>query len=294
MPSLKEIRIRIESVKSTMQITSAMRLVSASKLRKAQNVILKLRPYNKKLNQILSHLKSSVGSDELGYLFTERTPEKILIIPVSSNRGLCGPFNANIIKQTVQLISDEYSLQHAKGNLELITIGKKVTDFFTKRKYKVLSSHDHLLDKSDYNAISQLSDEIIRQFKGGKWDRILLIFNQFVNPAVQKVRVFQYLPVLEEVKSEVKTVEEINYMFQPDKSEILENLIPQSLKSRFYSVITESVASEHGARMTSMQKATDNANELTKELKLIYGKARQATITKELIEIVTASEAAQA
>lgn len=294
MPSLKEIRIRIESVRSTMQITSAMRLVSASKLRKAQNVILKLRPYNKKLNQILSHLKGSVDTSDLGYLFENKTPEKVLIIPVSSNRGLCGPFNANIIKQTLQLISEVYPVQHSKGNLELITIGKKSTDFFTKRKYNVISSHDRLLDKSDFAAVSSFSDDLIRQFKSGKWDRIIVIYNQFVNAAVQKINVFQYLPIVEEVKPDQTSHEEINYIFQPDKMEILEKLIPQSLKSRFYSIIAESVASEHGARMTSMQKATDNANELTKELKLIYGKARQATITKELIEIVTASEAAQA
>lgn len=294
MSSLKEIRIRIESVRTTMQITSAMRLVSASKLRKAQNVILKLRPYNKKLNEILTHLKGSVDTSDLGYLFENKFPEKVLIIPVSSNRGLCGPFNANIIKQTLQLLTGEYATQYSKGNVDLITIGKKTTDFFTKRKYNVIDSRDGLLEKSDFTTISQFSENLISQFKIGRWDRIIIIYNQFVNPAVQKINAFQYLPVVDDAKHADIGHSEINYIFQPDKIEILEKLIPQSLRSRFYSIIAESVASEHGARMTSMQKATDNANELTKELKLVYGKARQASITNELIEIVTASEAAQA
>jgi F-type H+-transporting ATPase subunit gamma len=294
MAGLKEVRIRIASVKTTLQITSAMKLMAASKLRKAQSAILRLRPYAIKLNEILQNLSSSIGDSEEDMYTKQRTPEKILIIVVASNRGLCGGFNMNVIKMANSLIAGKYAVQNRKNNVSLITIGRKVTDYFTKRNYRVISSHDELFDNLTYENVTPMAEQVMKAFVEKEYDEVFIIYNQFKNAAVQYLQVEPYLPIKPpkpEEKTAVKTTVLSNYIFEPDMETILHDLVPRSLKIQLYKAILDSFASEQGARMTAMQKATDNAQEMIKELQLSYNKARQAAITKELLEIVSGAEA---
>lgn len=291
MPNLKEVRIRIASVKSTQQITSAMKMVAASKLRKAQNAILKMRPFAAKLKDILQNLSASLDSGD-GNLFTQqRSPEKVLIVVLTSNRGLCGAFNTNILRTAVQRIQGDYAAQFNAGNVSLLTIGRKGSEFFAKRGYNMISTHDSVFDKLTYENVSVIASSVMNAFVDKHFDRVDIVYNQFKNAVVQRVVVEQFLPVEAPSKSDVVAKSNTDYIFQPSKEEIVEELIPKSLKIQFYKAVLDSYASEHGARMTAMHQATDNAGELIKELNLAYNKARQAAITKEILEIVSGAEA---
>lgn len=291
MPNLKEVRIRIASVKSTQQITSAMKMVAASKLRRAQNAILKMRPYAAKLKEILQNLSASLDSGD-GNLYTQqRSPEKLLIVVLTSNRGLCGAFNTNILRTAAQRIQIDYASQLKAGNVSVLTIGRKGTEFFSKRGYNVISSHDSVFDSLTYENVSVIASNVMNDFADKKFDRIDIVYNQFKNAVVQRVVVEQFLPVEEPAKTDVVAKVNTDYIFLPSKEEIVEELIPKSLKIQFYKSVLDSYASEHGARMTAMHQATDNAGDLIKELNLAYNKARQAAITKEILEIVSGAEA---
>lgn len=293
MAGLKEVRLRISSVKTTLQITSAMKLMAASKLRKAQTAILRLRPYALKLNEILQNLSSSIGDSGEDMYIKQRAPEKILLIVIASNRGLCGSFNMNVIKMTNNLISGTYAAQFRKDNVNLVCIGKKVSDYFRKRNYKVIEVRDDLFDNLAYENVIPLAEKVMKAFVDKEYDEIFIIYNQFKNAAVQQLQVEQYLPIKPqpEVHKAVKTTVLSNYIFEPDKETIIRELIPKSLRIQLYKAILDSFASEQGARMTAMQKATDNAQEMIRDLQLSYNKARQAAITKELLEIVSGAEA---
>jgi F-type H+-transporting ATPase subunit gamma len=291
MPNLKEVRIRIASVKSTQQITSAMKMVAASKLRKAQNAILKMRPFAAKLKDILQNLSASLDSDD-GNLYSQlRSPEKVLLVVLTSNRGLCGGFNANILRTAVQRIRVDYASQFQAGNVSVLTIGRKGTEFFNKRGYNVISSHDSVFDRLTYENVSVIALSVMAAFADKHFDRVDIVYNQFKNAVVQRVVVEQFLPVEAPAKSDVVAKSNTDYIFLPSKEEIVEELIPKSLKIQFYKSVLDSYASEHGARMTAMHQATDNAGDLIKELNLAYNKARQAAITKEILEIVSGAEA---
>ncbi len=290
MSGLKDIRTRIDSVNSTMQITSAMKLVAASKLRKAQNAILTMRPYAAKLQEILQNLSSGLENTEDGVYSQIRPEEKILLIPISSNRGLCGAFNANIIKATKRHIEANYKSQQENGSLHILTIGKKVSEFFVKEGFQVVDTRDDLFDHISFNDVSTLAQILMDDFVAKKYDKIEFVYNAFKNAASQVVTVEQFLPVLPPENVE-ESESNTDYIFEPSKETIVSELIPKSLKIQFYKNILDSNAAEHGARMTAMHQATDNATELIKDLKLTYNKARQAAITNEILEIVSGAEA---
>ena len=293
MANSKEIRTRLVSVASTRQITSAMKMVSAAKLKKAQDAVLQLRPYAQKLQEILGSLSNSdnEGSSE----FTrEREIEKVLVIIVTSNRGLCGAFNVNVIKQAFQMVQEKYSNQLSNKKVSFIAIGKKGADFLKRRNLPIYDLNTNLFDKVNFENVSTYASGIMADYVEGKFDRVELVYNQFKNAAVQILRSEQYLPVAKAV--EVKKVgsgtsTNIDFIFEPSKSQIIKELIPKSLKIQLFKAVLDSVASEHGARMTAMHKATDNATDLLKELRLQYNKARQAAITNEILEIVAGAEA---
>jgi F-type H+-transporting ATPase subunit gamma len=292
MPSLKEVRIRIASVKSTQQITSAMKMVAASKLRRAQNAILRMRPYAAKLKEILQNLSASIDSAGDNVYARQSKANKVLIVVLTSNRGLCGAFNSNIIKTTLQFMSEKYLGAYNEGNLSLITIGRKGSEFFTKRGYKVVSSNDSLYDELTWDNAATIATELMLSFAALEYDRIEIVYNQFRNAAFQQIIVEQFLPI-EPPKPDttVSNKNQVDYVFEPSQEEIVNELIPKSLKIQFYKALLDSFASEHGARMTAMHQATDNARDLLKELNLAYNKARQASITKEILEIVSGAEA---
>ena len=293
MANLKEVRIRIASVKSTQQITSAMKMVAASKLRKAQTAIIKLRPYAAKLQEFLQNLSVSLDAGDTSSVYSvQRHPEKVLLVVISSNRGLCGAFNANVIKMANNLMADKYASQDQKGNVSLMTIGKKATEFYRRKNYKVIESHDDVFNHLSFENVSVIAENVMNLFSNKSFDRIEIIYNQFKNAATQKLLTEQFLPVLPPAKDETKKKNsKVDYIFEPSKEEIVLDLIPKSLKIQFYKALLDSYASEHGARMTAMHQATDNAQELLKDLKLAYNKARQASITGEILEIVGGAEA---
>ena len=285
MPNLKEIKSRITSVKSTIQITSAMKMVSAAKLKKAQDAIIQLRPYSNKLTEIMSSV-SSASEDSSQNKYSEvRVINKILLVPITSNRGLCGGFNANILKKTVEIEKE----LNSKSELTILSIGKKSSEFFKKNKYNVHSTHDDVFQDVNYEDVSKIAELILNDFVNEKFDKVILVYNQFKNAATQIVMQEDFLP-LNKTQSE-NSQEAIDYIYEPGKDEILNELIPKSLKTQLFKAILDSNASEHGARMTAMHKATDNATELKNELTLSYNKARQAAITGEILEIVGGAEA---
>ena len=284
MANLKEIRNRISSVGSTMQITSAMKMVSAAKLKRAQDAIIQMRPYANKLTELLVNLSSSLDSSEGGGFSSLRDINSILIVAVTSNRGLCGGFNANVIKSAVSLTNNDYK----DKNVSIVSIGKKSSKFFRKDGFNLVSTHDDIYSDLSYDNISLISESIMNDYLQGTYDKVILVYNQFKNAATQKIMNESYLPV--EAPSEQDIVIG-DYIFEPQKEEIVEELIPKSLKTQLYKAVLDSHASEHGARMTAMHKATDNASELKKELTLSYNKARQAAITAEILEIVGGAEA---
>ena len=290
MPSLKEVRNRIVSVGSTMQITSAMKMVSAAKLKRAQDAITQMRPYANKLKELLENVSASVDASE--NVYARNTGGKnVLIIAISSNRGLAGAFNSNIIKKTNQLIKNEY----AGSNVTVLSIGKKVQDAFKRTQYGIsgsdLPNHaGNLFDKLNFANTSVVADKIMEAFLTKQFDKVVLVYNQFRNAAVQIPTEEQLLPLVP-TKSVGSSTSKVDYIFEPSLENIVNELIPRSVKTQFYKAILDSVASEHGARMTAMHKATDNAQAMQKELKITYNKARQAAITKEILEIVGGAEA---
>ena len=288
MANLKEIRGRITSVGSTMQITSAMKMVSAAKLNRAQDSIVQLRPYANKLRELLQNVSSTLDAGVGGALTEQREVNNVLLIAINSNRGLCGGYNSSIIKKVNALLEGEL----AGKNVELVTIGKKVYESF-KKTQTIASNESALWDNLNFADVAKIADELVAQFKEGKYDQIRIVYNQFQNAAVQIVQDEQFLPVVLEQGQE-ENAAELDYIFAPSKEEILYDLIPQTLKTQLYKAVLDANASEHGARMTAMHKATDNASELQKALKIQYNKARQAAITNEILEIVGGAEALNA
>jgi len=283
MANLKEIRNRITSVSSTMQITSAMKMVSAAKLKKAQDAITAMRPYAEKLTELLQNLSSTLEGEVGGSFTAQREVKKVLIVLITSNRGLAGAFNSNAIKEA-RVISERYQgLQ-----VDIFAIGKKGNDAL-KKTHNVIENHSSVFDDLTFDNVSAIAQELTDKFISGEYDRIEVVYNQFKNAATQIIRAEQFLP-LAPIKSD-KPVTTGDYIFEPSKEEIVLTLIPKSLKTQLYKSIRDSFASEHGARMTAMHKATDNATELRNQLKLTYNKARQAAITNEILEIVGGAEA---
>jgi F-type H+-transporting ATPase subunit gamma len=291
MANLKAIRIRITSVKSTRQITSAMKMVSAAKLRKAQDKIVKLRPYANKLHEILVDLSHSLADSEVENIYGRNSsPDKVLIIVITSNRGLCGAFNTNVLKEARRVISEKYFEQHKNGNLKLLTIGKKGSDFFRKLKVNMLPDQNNLLHDLTFDNVSVVAEQVMKSFTSGEFDRVEIIYNQFKNAAVQNLTNEVFLPVESVSEGSAKTTPS-DYIYEPSKEEIVKELIPKSLKIQFYKAVLDSFVAEHGARMTAMHKATDNATTMIKDLTLQYNKARQATITNQILEVVSGAEA---
>jgi len=292
MANLKEVRNRIASVQSTQQITKAMKMVSAAKLKRATNAIIALRPYATKLKEILENLSASLEGSSSPFI-QEREPNKVLIVTVSSNRGLAGAFNMNVIKAANNLIAEKYSEQLKNGNVSIISIGKKTQDFYEKRKYNVIGNNNEVYAALTFENVTKITDAIMAGFIKGDFDKVEVVYNRFRNAAVQFITTEQLLPLpkAEEATKADTKASNVDYILEPSQEEIVEQLIPKSIKIQLYKAVLDSHASEHGARMTSMDKATENAGELLKALKLSYNQARQAAITTELTEIVSGAAA---
>jgi F-type H+-transporting ATPase subunit gamma len=298
MANLKEVRSRITSVGSTMQITSAMKMVSAAKLKRAQDAITQMRPYANKLQDILQNVSGSLDTSENVYARASQ-PKNILLVAISSNRGLAGGFNANVIKKTWNLINNDYQGQ----NITVVSIGKKANDAFKRTPYGMHGVHSAqgihdddftqrvtgIFDNLSYDNVAPIAEKIMSTFANKEFDKVVLIYNQFKNAAVQLVQDEQFLPVVPSVQEGASSA--TDYAFEPSKEFIVSDLIPRSLKTQFYKALLDSVASEHGARMTAMHKATDNAKDMLRDLKISYNKARQTAITTEILEIVAGAEA---
>ena len=283
MSGLKEIRNRISSVSSTMQITNAMKMVSAAKLKKAQDSISATLPYSNKLSELIKNISASIDSDDTNPLFEKRESKNLLIIAITSNKGLCGGFNSNIIKEV-----NNIKATSASKRVDLLTIGKKGDDILSK-KFEIISSHNDVYDNFNYNNIKEIAETIMQKFSDKEYDEVILVYNHFKNAATQIVTTEQYLPI--EDSTEENNSVSGDYIFEPNRPKILNELIPKSLSIQLFKAISDSIAGEHGARMTAMHKATDNASELRDQLKLTYNKARQTAITNEILEIVGGAEA---
>lgn len=287
MPNLKEVRNRITSVNSTSQITSAMKMVSAAKLRRAQDAITQLRPYASKLKEVLENVTATMESSTGSIYAEKRAENNILIVPITSNRGLCGAFNANVIKLTNRLIREDY----AGKNISIFPVGKKANDFFKKGNLTLFKENGEanvLFDKLTFDNVAPFAEEIMAAFANKQFDKVVLIYNRFKNAAVQLPTAEQLLPVEQAENTSISSTE---YIYEPNKEFIVNELIPKSLKIQFYKALLDSHAAEHGARMTAMHKATDNAKELLRTLRISYNKARQAAITNEILEIVGGANA---
>jgi len=294
MANLKEVRTRIASVKSTRQITSAMKMVAASKLRRAQNAILSMRPYASKLQEIIQNLSHDLEGANEGVWADDRGDQKVLLVPVTSNRGLCGAFNINIVKATVSLINGKFSSQYKNGNLKIHSIGKKGAESLEAWGFKVDDVNTEIFNELSFENTVTVAEQFMNGFLEKEYDKIILVYNQFKNAAVQILQKEQFLPVTSsssEGKGNELTEVQSNYIFEPNKEEILDAIVPKSIKVQLYKALLDSVAAEHGARMTAMHQATENADEMLKDLRLSYNKARQAAITKEILEIVGGAEA---
>ncbi|PKV48822.1 ATP synthase F1 subcomplex gamma subunit [Aquimarina sp. MAR_2010_214] len=284
MANLKELRSRITSVSSTMQITSAMKMVSAAKLNKAQMAITAMRPYANKLTELLQNLSASLEGDSASTYSEQREVNKVLVVAIASNRGLAGAFNSNIVKASKELYGNVYSGKQ----VDFVTIGKKVNDIISKT-HTVVANKNEVYDDLTFANVAAIAEELMEYFNSGSYDKIVVVYNKFKNAATQEVITEQFLPIVPIAGEAANT--NVDYIFEPSKEEIVEQLIPKSLKTQLYKAIRDSFASEHGARMTAMHKATDNATELRDALKLSYNKARQASITNEILEIVGGAEA---
>jgi F-type H+-transporting ATPase subunit gamma len=291
MASLKEVRSRIVSVSSTQQITKAMKMVAAAKLRRAQDNIIRMRPYAQRLSSILTNL-SRLTDDAVPNVYSQkREVNRVLVIAITSDRGLAGAFNTNIAKAVVTLVNENYATQMAAGNVEFLTIGKKGYEALTRRGYKVIDTYTGVFLNLSFDTVRAAAEYAMERFTTGYYDRVDLVYNEFKNVATQIIRTEQFLPVEEKAQEQAVAPTTLDYIFEPNKEEIIRELIPKSLKIQVYKAVLESNASEHGARMTAMDKATDNAGELLKELKLTYNRSRQAAITTEILEIVGGAEA---
>ncbi len=288
MASLKEVKSRISSVISTQQITKAMKMVAAAKLRKSQDRIMQMRPYAKKLSHLFQNL-SAAEQDTQAWYNQQREENKILVVVISSDRGLCGAFNSTIIKAAIRMASEKYPAQYAKGNVTFLPLGKKVFEFFSKRNYSIVGDYWDVFQGLSYDKIAEVSEFLMSSFRNGNYDKIEIIYNEFKNVATQILRTEQFLPVAPPKKEAV--VQDTDYIYQPNQSEIIIGLVPKSLKIQLYKAVLDSNAAENGARMTAMDKATENAGDLLKDLKLTYNRTRQAAITKEILEIVAGAEA---
>lgn len=292
MANLKEVRTRIASVSSTQQITSAMKMVSAAKFRRAQNAIIGMRPYANQLNEIVDDIDT--GGDVLTPFHAVRPLRTVLLVVVTSNKGLCGAFNSNVIKLAQQRIDHYRQTMPADGTLQVISIGKKSSEMLAHRKDIQLITHDELFDDPSFDNVAALADGIMKQFEDKMVDHVEIIYNQFKNSLTQILTTEQWLPVVPKDlngSKDLKDSKANDYIYEPTKEDIVRSMVPLTLRSTFYRMVLDSLASEHGARMNAMQNATDNADELLKELRLSYNKARQASITNEIIEIVSGSEA---
>jgi F-type H+-transporting ATPase subunit gamma len=292
MANLKEVRNRIASVKSTQQITKAMKMVAASKLRKAQDAIMQMRPYAERLRHIRQNVTAWMDGDDPSPFSEQREVERVLMIVLTSDRGLCGAFNSNAIKMAVQYIQEYYPEMPGTDRLRIMPIGKKANDYFRKRDYNVIDTYAGLFQDTSFDKVKEAAVFVSSGFLNGSFDRVHLVYNEFKNVATQELKVEQYLPLqpaeMEEQEARTKI---IDYIFEPSASKIIEELIPKTLNIQLFKAVLESHASEHGARMTAMDQATENAGELLGDLRLLYNQTRQATITKELSEIVGGAEA---
>ena len=288
---LKEVRNRIKSVTSTQQITKAMKMVSAAKLRRATDAIVQMRPYSQKLQEMLSNIVSSASSDVSLPLADERTPERILLIPITSDRGLCGAYNANVIKLTRQMISEKFAAQDAKGNVTILPIGKKGYEFFQRNNFKLVDNFWDIFSDLGFDNVRRAAAFAQQAFLNKEYDRVELVYSQFKNAATQFFVTEPYLPIprVEQVKGSKNT----DFIFEPSMSVLLVELMPKILNTQVYKAVLDANASEHGARMTAMDKASENANDMLKSLKISYNRARQAAITTELTEIVSGAAALQ-
>ncbi len=291
MASLKEVKGRISSIISTQQITKAMKMVAAAKLRKSQDRIIQMRPFSQKFAEVLRSVSGS-NNDGQSWYNAVREEKKVLIVVVSADRGLCGSFNTSIFKAVLKQIKDNYAQQHSMGNVTIFPIGKKALEYFKKRNYKVDEGYWSLFQDISFDNTSRAAEYIMEAFKNAKYDKVEVIYNEFKNVATQILRVEPYLPIV--AAASEKKVADVDYIFQPNREEIVTGLIPKSLKVQLFKAILDSNAAENGARMTAMDKATENAGELLKELKLMYNRTRQAAITKEILEIVGGAEALKA
>ena len=289
---LKEVRNRIKSVTSTQQITKAMKMVSAAKLRRAQDAITQMRPYSQKLQEMLSNIVSSLSSDANLPLATERAPERVLLIPITSDRGLAGAYNANIIKLTRELIRDNYPAQSAKGNVTILPLGKKGYEYFQRHSFKVVDAYRTVFSNLSFETVREVAVYAQEAFLRGEYDRVELIYSQFRNAATQRFVSEPFLPIPRVQKAEGSR-KEIDFIYEPEKETLLLELMPKILNTQVYKAILDANASEHGARMTAMDKASENAAELLRSLKISYNRARQAAITTELTEIVSGAAALQ-
>jgi F-type H+-transporting ATPase subunit gamma len=287
MPNLKEVRNRISSVNSTRQITSAMKLVSAAKLRRAQDAVVKMRPYAEKLQAIMNNVSQSLEGAESPYL-VERELRTVTLVLVTSNRGLCGAFNTQVIRRTTALLNGELAALHQAGKVKFVGIGKKASAWIVRNGFELQAQHDELFNNLTFSESVKISESLMQEYKNGQTDKVIFIYNRFLTAASQQVMEETFLPMRPQVQEQEASAE---YIYEPSKAEIIENMIPLSLKTQLFKVVLDSHAAEHGARMTAMHKATDNAGELLKSLKLSYNKARQAAITNEILEIVAGAEA---
>lgn len=290
MANLKEIRTRITSVKTTRQVTSAMKMVSAAKLKRAQDAILQIRPYAFKLSELISLISSVLEDSDDSVYTASRNPEKVLIVVVSSNRGLCGGFNSYVTKKAISVARTTYAKQLKSGKLDFLAIGKQTEKILRSYNLQPISGHNQLFDNLTFDNVSEVTKSVMADFVNGKYDRVELVYNKFINAAIQEQVSEQLLPVLPAVPDKNKQVN-TNYIFEPSLEYIIEELIPKSLKIQFYKALLNSHAAEHGARMTAMHKATDNASDLINELTLVFNKARQAAITNAILEVTNGAEA---
>jgi F-type H+-transporting ATPase subunit gamma len=287
--ALKEVRNRIQSVKSTQQITKAMKMVSAAKLRRAQDAIIQMRPYAQKLQEMLGNIASNAEGDVSMALTVERPVQKMMVIVITSDRGLCGGYNSNLIKLAKQVIKDKYANVAAKGNAEMLPLGKKGYEHFTKNKFKVIDHYWNIFSELNFEKVAAVAKFAMDAFEKGEVDAIELVYSEFKNAATQRFTVEQFLPVKKSEKKKGET--KADFIFEPGKDILIKELMPKILNTQLYKAILDAHASEHGARMTAMDKATENAEELLKNLKISYNRARQAAITTELTEIVSGAAA---
>ncbi|GAA4378393.1 ATP synthase F1 subunit gamma [Hymenobacter koreensis] len=291
MASLKEVRNRIVSVSSTQQITKAMKMVAAAKLRRAQDNIMRMRPYAQRLNSILANLSQGADADVTGAYGVQRDVRRVLIIAITSDRGLAGAFNSNVFKGVNQLIQERYQAQAAAGNVSFMAIGRKAHDYYGRRG-ELVGNYTQVFAQLSFDTVRVAAEQAMTGFANGEYDQVVMVYNEFKNVATQIIRAEQLLPILPaEAPVTTGATSNVDYIFEPSKEEIVRTLIPTSLKVQLYKAVLESNASEHGARMTAMDKATDNAGELLKSLKLTYNRTRQAAITTEILEIVGGAEA---